>query len=56
MDQNDLQFNDENDIELYQNEFCFEHLKRMIKKTFQDYYPQQFNRRMFSFDEYLTVV
>ena len=36
--------------------FSREHFRRMIKKTFDDYYPLEFNRSTFNMDEYLAVM
>lgn len=39
-----------------QQEFSREHFRKMIKKTFDDYYPLEFNKSNFDMDEYLNVV
>lgn len=45
-----------NDIELINQSFGREHFRRMILKTFDDYYPQDFNRSTFKIDEYMNLV
>ena len=44
------------DIELMTQDFGREHFRKMIKKTFDDYYPLEFNKSTFNMDEYLDVV
>lgn len=53
---NDLEFRDNADIELMSNDFSREHFRRMIKKTFDDYYPLEYNKSTFNMDQYLDVV
>lgn len=36
--------------------FSREHFRRLIKKTFDDYYPLEYNRRDFNMEEYLNLV
>ena len=38
------------------NDFSREHFRRMIKKTFDDYYPLEYNKSTFNMDQYLDVV
>jgi len=47
---------DNGEIELTQQEFSREHFRRLIKKTFDDYYPLEYNKSTFNMDEYLEVV
>ena len=49
-------FRDNGDIELTMESFSREHFKKMIKKTFDDYYPLEYNKSNFDMDEYLNVV
>lgn len=39
-----------------QQDFSREHFRKLIKKTFDDYYPLEYNKSNFDMDEYLTVV
>lgn len=52
----DLDFRDNMDIELMTQDFGREHFRKMIKKTFDDYYPLEYNKSTFSMDQYLDVV
>ena len=54
MDDND--FRDNDDIELMSQDFSREHFRKLIKKTFDDYYPLEYNKSTFNMDEYLDVV
>ena len=47
---------DNMDIELMSQDFGREHFRKMIKKTFDDYYPLEFNKSTFNMDEYLGIV
>ena len=49
-------FRDNHDIALEPMVFSREHFRRMIKKTFDDYYPLEYNKSTFDMDEYLAVV
>jgi len=51
-----LDFRDNGDIELMQQDFSREHFRKLIKKTFDDYYPLEYNKSTFNMDEYLEVV
>ena len=53
---NDFEFRDNNDIDLLSNDFGREHFRKLIKKTFDDYYPLEYNKSTFDMDEYLDVV
>ena len=44
------------DIELMAQDFNREHFRKLIKKTFDDYYPLEYNKSLFDMDEYLAVV
>ncbi len=44
------------DIELMSQEFGRDHFRKMIKKTFDDYYPLEYNKSTFSMEQYLDVV
>ena len=44
------------DIELMSQDFGREHFRKLIKKTFDDYYPLEFNKSTFNMDEYLGIV
>lgn len=44
------------DIELARTAFSVEHFRRMIKKTFTDFHPGQFNLHNIHIDAYLKVV
>ena len=37
-------------------DFSIEHFRKLIKKTFDDYYPLEYNKSTFNMDEYLSVV
>lgn len=52
----DLDFRDNQDIELMSQDFSIEHFRKLIKKTFDDYYPLEYNKSTFNMDEYLSVV
>lgn len=52
----DLDFRDNQDIELMSQDFSIEHFRKLIKKTFDDYYPLEYNKSTFDMDEYLAVV
>lgn len=52
----DLDFRDNQDIDLMSNDFSIEHFRKLIKKTFDDYYPLEYNKSTFDMDEYLAVV
>ena len=38
------------------NDFSKEHFRRMLKKTFDDYYPLEYNKSTFNMDQYLEVI
>jgi hypothetical protein len=44
------------DINLERLAFNRESFKRLINKTFEDYYPMEFNRNHFVLDEYMALV
>ena len=50
----DLQ--DNMDIEMMAQDFGREHFRKLIKKTFDDYYPLEYNKSTFKMDQYLDVV
>ena len=50
----DLQ--DNKDIEMMAQDFGREHFRKLIKKTFDDYYPLEYNKSTFKMDQYLDVV
>lgn len=52
----DMDFRDNQDIELMSQDFSIEHFRKLIKKTFDDYYPLEYNKSTFNMDEYLSVV
>ena len=52
----DMDFRDNDDIELMSQNFSREHFRKLIKKTFDDYYPLEYNKSTFNMDEYLDVV
>jgi len=52
----DMDFRDNQDIELMSQDFSIEHFLKLIKKTFDDYYPFEYNKSTFNMDEYLSVV
>ena len=52
----DMDFRDNDDIELMSQDFSREHFRKLIKKTFDDYYPLEYNKSTFNMDEYLDVV
>ena len=52
----DFQVRDNDDIALQPQVFSRDHFGRLIKKTFDDYYPLEYNRSTFNIDEYLAVV
>ena len=52
----DVQFRDNDDIALQPDQFSREHFRKLIKKTFDDYYPLEYNKSTFSMDQYLAVV
>ena len=52
----DFNFRDNEDIALQPQVFSREHFRRLIKKTFDDYYPLEYNRSGFQIDEYLDLV
>ena len=37
-------------------DFSIDHFRKLIKKTFDDYYPLEYNKSTFNMEEYLTVV
>ena len=39
-----------------ENKVFYEHFRKLIKKTFDDYYPLEYNKSTFDMDEYLAVV
>ena len=47
---------DNGDIELQAQGFSREHFRKLIKKTFDDYYPLEYNKSTFNMDDYLAVV
>jgi len=47
---------DNDDIALQPQEFGREHFRRLIKKTFDDYYPLEYNKSTFNMDDYLALV
>ena len=47
---------DEVDIEVERQAFNRESFKRLIKRTFQDYHPNLYNRECFDLDQYLALV
>lgn len=51
-----MDFHDNDDIELMHQDFSREHFRRLIKKTFDDYYPLEYNKSTFDIDDYLSVV
>jgi hypothetical protein len=51
-----MDFRDNGDIELQQQDFGREHFRKLIKKTFDDYYPLEYNKSTFNMDDYLEVV
>ena len=46
----------QNDIELFHQSYGKEHFKKMIQKTFDDYYPQDYDRSAFKINEYVDIV
>ena len=52
----DFNFRDNEDIALQPLVFSREHFRRLIKKTFDDYYPLEYNRSNFNMEEYLDLV
>ena len=51
-----MDMRDNMDIELMSQDFGREHFRKLIKKTFDDYYPLEFNKSTFNMDEYLGIV
>ena len=51
-----MDFRDNDDIALQPDQFSREHFRKLIKKTFDDYYPLEYNKSAFNMDEYLQVV
>mmetsp|Transcript_21374 Transcript_21374/g.26311 ORF Transcript_21374/g.26311 Transcript_21374/m.26311 type:complete len:87 (+) Transcript_21374:1159-1419(+) len=52
----DFNYRDNEDISLQPMVFSREHFRRLVKKTFDDYYPLEYNRSTFNMDEYLAVI
>lgn len=46
----------QDDIELFAKSYGRDHFKRMIEKTFADYYPMEYDRAKFKLQEYMDVV
>ena len=46
----------EPEINLERQAFNRESFKRLINKTYEDYYPLEFNREHFVLDEYMALV